>query len=217
MRLVEVSGPRGVQAGRTSASASLLQPQLSPYTSGGTIERTRSHKIVVGRTKSSNGGESVSQSPLKDKASSIFRGQNPPFELRPKNGVFIYQPGSNPDLQPSQIAARNGRRPEPHQAMVKGPRDLAGRFCPRNAPVARSMSWHGNRRRRPSRKPAQDRKWRRGAGIFSCSSTIASYGHHEFSSNPGRCGTCIMRKIRSPAQYNASSIRAASPKTTTAV
>jgi len=34
-----------------------------------------------------NGGESVSQLPLKDKAFLTFLGQNPPFELRSKTGV----------------------------------------------------------------------------------------------------------------------------------
>jgi hypothetical protein len=33
------------------------------------------------------GGESVSQSPLKDKAFSIFLDQNPPFELLAENGI----------------------------------------------------------------------------------------------------------------------------------
>jgi hypothetical protein len=33
------------------------------------------------------GGESVSQSPLKDKAFSTFLDQNPPLELRPENGI----------------------------------------------------------------------------------------------------------------------------------
>jgi len=33
------------------------------------------------------GEESVSQSPLKDQAFSTFSGQNPPFELRPENGI----------------------------------------------------------------------------------------------------------------------------------
>jgi hypothetical protein len=33
------------------------------------------------------GGESVSQSLLKDKAFSTFLDQNPPFELRPENGI----------------------------------------------------------------------------------------------------------------------------------
>jgi hypothetical protein len=37
------------------------------------------------------GGESVSQSPLKDQVFSIFLDQNPPFELRPKNGVSLRQ------------------------------------------------------------------------------------------------------------------------------
>jgi hypothetical protein len=33
------------------------------------------------------GGESVSQSLLKDKAFSTFLNQNPPFELPPENGI----------------------------------------------------------------------------------------------------------------------------------
>ncbi len=33
------------------------------------------------------GGESVSQPPLKDKVLTTFLDQNPPFELRPENGV----------------------------------------------------------------------------------------------------------------------------------
>jgi len=36
------------------------------------------------------GGESVSQSPLKDKAFSTFLDQNPPFEL-PENGDFAFE------------------------------------------------------------------------------------------------------------------------------
>jgi hypothetical protein len=35
------------------------------------------------------GGESVSQSPLKDKVFSIFLGQNPPIEPRPKMGFRL--------------------------------------------------------------------------------------------------------------------------------
>ena len=34
-----------------------------------------------------SGGEGVSQSPLKDQAFSTFLDQNPPFELRPENGI----------------------------------------------------------------------------------------------------------------------------------
>jgi hypothetical protein len=34
-----------------------------------------------------DGGESVSQPPLKNKAFSTFLDQNPPFEQRPENGV----------------------------------------------------------------------------------------------------------------------------------
>jgi hypothetical protein len=34
-----------------------------------------------------HGGEGVSQSPLKDQAFSTFLDQNPPFELRPENGI----------------------------------------------------------------------------------------------------------------------------------
>jgi hypothetical protein len=37
------------------------------------------------------GGESVSQSPLKDQAFSTFLDQNPPFELRPKMGFAFRQ------------------------------------------------------------------------------------------------------------------------------
>ncbi len=40
-----------------------------------------------GRTNIMSGGESVSQSPLKEKAFSTFLDQNPPFELRTKTGV----------------------------------------------------------------------------------------------------------------------------------
>jgi hypothetical protein len=39
------------------------------------------------RGEQCNGGEGVSQSPLKDKAFSTFLNQNPPFELRPENGI----------------------------------------------------------------------------------------------------------------------------------
>jgi hypothetical protein len=35
----------------------------------------------------SDGGEGVSQSPLKDQAISTFLDQNPPFELPPENGI----------------------------------------------------------------------------------------------------------------------------------
>jgi hypothetical protein len=38
-----------------------------------------------------NGGESVSQSPLKDQAFSTFLDQNPPFELQPENGFRLRQ------------------------------------------------------------------------------------------------------------------------------
>jgi hypothetical protein len=53
---------------------------------GATIEpkRTKSQFGVQNRV---NGGESVSQLLLKDKAFLTFLGQNPPFELRPKTGV----------------------------------------------------------------------------------------------------------------------------------
>jgi hypothetical protein len=39
------------------------------------------------RGEQCGGGESVSQPPLKDKAFSTFLDQNPPFELRPENGI----------------------------------------------------------------------------------------------------------------------------------
>jgi hypothetical protein len=41
-----------------------------------------------------NGGESVSQSPLKDQAFSNFLDQNPPFELPPENGISNRHPGA---------------------------------------------------------------------------------------------------------------------------
>jgi hypothetical protein len=47
---------------------------------------TKSQSGVQNRT---NGGESVSQSPLKDKAFSTFQDQNPPFELPPKKWDFV--------------------------------------------------------------------------------------------------------------------------------
>src|SRR6266481_2267923 len=43
------------------------------------------------------GGESVSQSPLKYKAFSTFLDQNPPFELRPKNGISPSAKARAPD------------------------------------------------------------------------------------------------------------------------
>jgi len=48
------------------------------------LSRTKSSKRVGWRAKSCGGGESVSQSPLKDKAFSTFLDQNPPFEPRPE-------------------------------------------------------------------------------------------------------------------------------------
>jgi hypothetical protein len=39
------------------------------------------------RLGSLTGGEGDSQSPLKDRAFSIFLDQNPPLELRPENGI----------------------------------------------------------------------------------------------------------------------------------
>jgi len=59
----------------------LLVQSLGPRT-------VRTRRIVedrkVGVQNRANGGESVSQSPLKDKALSTFLDQNPPFELRRK-------------------------------------------------------------------------------------------------------------------------------------
>jgi NAD(P)-dependent dehydrogenase (short-subunit alcohol dehydrogenase family) len=54
----------------------------------------------------SDGGESVSQLPLKDNAFSTFPGQNPPFELRPENGVSL----------PTKACSANGHRQQCHQA-----------------------------------------------------------------------------------------------------
>jgi hypothetical protein len=49
---------------------------------GSTIENNNLLYISMGY-----GGESVSQSPLKDQAFSTFLDQNPPFELLPENGI----------------------------------------------------------------------------------------------------------------------------------
>jgi hypothetical protein len=46
------------------------------------------------------GGESVSQSPLKDKAFLTFLDQNPPFELPPENGISPYKNLSRPMARP---------------------------------------------------------------------------------------------------------------------
>ena len=46
-----------------------------------------SPKSQVGAQDRANGGESVSQFPLKDKAFLTFLGQNPPIELLPKTDV----------------------------------------------------------------------------------------------------------------------------------
>jgi len=52
------------------------------------------------------GGESVSQLPLQDNAFSTFLDQNPPFELRPENGVSL----------PTKACSANGHRQQCHQA-----------------------------------------------------------------------------------------------------
>lgn len=70
------------------------------------LSRTKSSKRVGWRAKSCGGGEGVSQSSLKDKAFSIFRDQNPPFELRPGGKFFQRLEGglrrrpARRDLQP---------------------------------------------------------------------------------------------------------------------
>ncbi len=53
--------------------------------------------------KSKNGGESVSQPPLKDKAFSTFLGQNPPFELRPEMGFRRRQKRVQPMARHRQL------------------------------------------------------------------------------------------------------------------
>jgi hypothetical protein len=58
---------------------------------GGRLEKQNSLYILIG-----SGGESVSQSPLKDQAFSIFLDQNPPFELPPENGISPYISLSRP-------------------------------------------------------------------------------------------------------------------------
>jgi hypothetical protein len=53
---------------------------------GCTMDATLSNQnTLISSTRT--GGESVSQPPLKDKVFPTFRGQNPPFEQRPENGV----------------------------------------------------------------------------------------------------------------------------------
>jgi len=55
------------------------------------IARARRRAGKIKRLRATNcatGGEGVSQSPLKDKALSIFRDQNSPFELRPGGKFF---------------------------------------------------------------------------------------------------------------------------------
>src|SRR5216683_5392702 len=59
-------------ASSASPSAAIVAPAKVGYGSG---------------LQSRYGGESVSQSPLKDRAFLNFLGQNLPFELRPKTGV----------------------------------------------------------------------------------------------------------------------------------
>jgi hypothetical protein len=45
------------------------------------------------------GGEGDSQSPLKGRAFSTFQDQNPPFELRPENGISLRQKPVPPNGQ----------------------------------------------------------------------------------------------------------------------
>jgi hypothetical protein len=68
---------------RISERITLAFQTLSrPEQSGGHHRKTRIYLIFQ-----HDGGESVSQSPLKDQAFSPFLDQNPPFELPPENGI----------------------------------------------------------------------------------------------------------------------------------
>jgi hypothetical protein len=66
----------------------------------------------AGAKNRANGGESVSQSPLKGKAFSTFLDQNPPFELPPENGIF--------DFDKSLPRPMDRHRQQCHQATSEG-------------------------------------------------------------------------------------------------
>jgi hypothetical protein len=68
---------------------------------GSVIEKQKLPYISI-----SYGGESVSQSPLKDKAFSALLDQNPPFELRPEKGVRLI--AANHDLQTKDVRIVSG-------------------------------------------------------------------------------------------------------------
>jgi hypothetical protein len=57
----------------------------------GTTNEPKRGKSYFGLQNRVNGGESVSQLPLKDKAFLTFLDQNPPFELRLENGFRLRQ------------------------------------------------------------------------------------------------------------------------------
>jgi hypothetical protein len=83
--------------GRRYESKARFELGIRPHL--GTDHLTSSPKIRVEADKKQNslyiltgsGGESVSQSPLKDQAFLTFLGQKPPFELQPKTGVSPLQ------------------------------------------------------------------------------------------------------------------------------
>ena len=77
--------------------SSALVPALT-WTDGKVY--TQSLAIIEYRGEQCGGEESVSQPPLKDKVFSAFLDQNPPFELRPENGV---SPPYHPDAVALQL------------------------------------------------------------------------------------------------------------------
>jgi hypothetical protein len=95
------------------------------------------------------GGESVSQSPLKDQAFSTLLDQNPPFELRPKAGVSPPIFSRNPSwliqvLAPS-ISVGGGQAGlvgacSPKAKVTRSNRLTASQVCPSHGEVALSLS-----------------------------------------------------------------------------
>jgi hypothetical protein len=76
---------------------------------------------VEGRLRDANGGESVSQLPLKDKAFLTFLDQNPPFALRPKK---VFRPRQKP------VAPLARSRRQRHQATSNYVRKIILVRCP---------------------------------------------------------------------------------------
>ncbi len=81
----------------TPALQTLSHPEVVP---GSTIEKQSLRYISIG-----HGGESVRQSPLKDKAFSTFLNQNLPFELRLPRPEPRYRPGSKEQIAPVDATA----------------------------------------------------------------------------------------------------------------